>query len=44
LLELLVKIDGYNGDVTTRLAMKLMAYTFVRTDEQNRSAVVRVRS
>jgi hypothetical protein len=26
--ELLVKIDGYNGDAITRLAMKLMAYTF----------------
>jgi integrase len=32
--ELLVKIDGYNGDVITRLAMKLMAYTFVRTNEE----------
>jgi integrase len=32
--ELLVKIDGYNGDVITRLAMKFMAYTFVRTNEE----------
>jgi len=32
--ELLVKIDDYNGDAITRLAMKLMAYTFVRTSEE----------
>ena len=32
--ELLVKIDDYNGDVITRLAIKLMAYTFVRTSEE----------
>jgi integrase len=32
--ELLVKIDDYNGDVITRLAMKLMTYTFVRTSEE----------
>ena len=32
--ELLVKIDDYNGDVITRFAMKLMAYTFVRTSEE----------
>ena len=30
---LLTKIDGYNGDALTRLAMRLMAYTFVRTSE-----------
>ena len=32
--ELLVKIDEYKGDALTRLAMKLMAYTFVRTSEE----------
>ena len=32
--ELLVKMDEYNGDAITRLGMKLMAYTFVRTSEQ----------
>lgn len=32
--ELLVKIDDYNGDAITRLAMKLMTYTFVRTSEE----------
>ena len=32
--ELLVKIDEYNGDAITRLAMKLMTYTFVRTSEE----------
>jgi integrase len=32
--ELLVKIDDYNGDAITRLAIKLMAYTFVRTSEE----------
>lgn len=32
--ELLVKMDEYNGDALTRLAMKLMAYTFVRTSEE----------
>ncbi len=31
--KLLAKIDDYNGDAITRLAMKLMAYTFVRTRE-----------
>jgi len=31
--ELLVAIDEYNGDAITVLAMKLMAYTFVRTSE-----------
>jgi len=31
--ELLAKMDGYNGDAITRFAMKLMAYTFVRTSE-----------
>ncbi len=32
--ELLVRIDDYNGDAITRLAMKLMTYTFVRTSEE----------
>jgi integrase len=32
--ELLAKMDNYNGDALTRLAMKLMAYTFVRTSEE----------
>jgi integrase len=32
--ELLVKMDEYNGDAITRFAMKLMAYTFVRTSEE----------
>jgi integrase len=32
--ELLVKIDDYNGDAITRLAMKMMTYTFVRTSEE----------
>ena len=31
--ELLAKMQSYNGDAMTRLAMKLMAYTFVRTGE-----------
>ena len=31
--ELLAKMDGYNGGATTRFAMKLMTYTFVRTSE-----------
>lgn len=31
--ELLRKIEAYQGGSYTRLAMKLMAYTFVRTDE-----------
>ncbi|MGA8162174.1 MAG: integrase arm-type DNA-binding domain-containing protein [Acidobacteriaceae bacterium] len=31
--ELLLKMEGYEGDALTRLAMKLMAYTFVRTSE-----------
>lgn len=30
---LLAKMVGYDGDATTRLAMRLMAYTFVRTSE-----------
>ena len=41
--ELLVKIDDYKGDAITRLAMKLMTYTFVRTQRRDRSALVRVR-
>lgn len=32
--QLLAKIDGYNGDAITRLAMKFMTYTFVRTSEE----------
>ena len=32
--ELLVKIDEFNGDAITRLAMKLMTYTFVRTSKE----------
>src|SRR5258708_9469110 len=32
--ELLAKMDDYNGDAITRFAMKLMAYTFVRTTEE----------
>jgi integrase len=31
--ELLFKMEGYDGDALTRLAMRLMAYTFVRTSE-----------
>jgi integrase len=31
--DLLVKMEGYDGDALTRLAMRLMAYTFVRTSE-----------
>jgi integrase len=31
--QLLAKMDDYNGDAITRFAMKLMAYTFVRTRE-----------
>ena len=31
--ELLVRMDEYNGDAVTRLGLKLMAYTFVRTNE-----------
>ena len=31
--ELLVKMDSYNGDALTRFALKLIAYTFVRTSE-----------
>jgi integrase len=31
--ELLVKMDNYNGDALTRFALKLIAYTFVRTSE-----------
>jgi integrase len=30
---LLVKMESYDGDALTRLAMRLMAYTFVRTSE-----------
>jgi hypothetical protein len=32
--ELLAKMGDYNGDAITRFAMKLMAYTFVRTSEE----------
>ena len=32
--ELLAKMENYNGDAITRLAMKLMAYTLVRTSEE----------
>lgn len=32
--ELLAKMDDCNGDAITRFAMKLMAYTFVRTSEE----------
>jgi integrase len=32
--ELLVKMEENNCDATTRLGMKLMAYTFVRTSEE----------
>jgi integrase len=32
--ELLARMDDYNGDAITRFAMKLMAYTFVRTSEE----------
>jgi integrase len=31
--ELLAKMDDYNGDAITRFALKLIAYTFVRTSE-----------
>jgi integrase len=31
--ELLLKMESYDGDALTRLAMRLMAYTFVRTSE-----------
>jgi integrase len=31
--ELLVLMESYDGDALTRLAMRLMAYTFVRTSE-----------
>ncbi len=31
--RLLAKMDDYNGDAITRLALKLLAYTFVRTSE-----------
>jgi integrase len=31
--ELLAKMDDYNGDALTRFALKLIAYTFVRTSE-----------
>jgi integrase len=31
--ELLASMDGYTGDTITRLAMRLMAYTFLRTSE-----------
>jgi integrase len=32
--ELLAKMDDYNGDAVTCFALKLMAYTFVRTSEE----------
>jgi hypothetical protein len=32
--ELLAKMDDYNGDAVTRLAMKLMTYTVVQTSEE----------
>jgi integrase len=31
--DLLLKMESYDGDALTRLAMRLMAYTFVRTSE-----------
>lgn len=31
--SLLLKMENYDGDALTRLAMRLMAYTFVRTSE-----------
>jgi integrase len=31
--DLLAKMESYDGDALTRLAMRLMAYTFVRTSE-----------
>lgn len=31
--QLLAAMENYNGDAVTRLAMKLMSYTFVRTSE-----------
>jgi integrase len=31
--DLLLKMENYEGDALTRLAMRLMAYTFVRTSE-----------
>jgi integrase len=31
--DLLLKMESYDGDALTRLAMKLIAYTFVRTSE-----------
>lgn len=31
--ELLAKMDAYNGTAITKLAMRLLAYTFVRTSE-----------
>ena len=31
--ELLVKLESYDGDALTRLALRLIAYTFVRTSE-----------
>jgi integrase len=31
--DLLLKMENYDGDALTRLAMRLMAYTFVRTSE-----------
>jgi integrase len=31
--NLLLKMESYDGDALTRLAMRLMAYTFVRTSE-----------
>jgi integrase len=32
--ELLAKMEEYNGEAITRFAIKLMAYTFVRTSEE----------
>ncbi|WP_265943130.1 hypothetical protein [Dechloromonas sp. A34] len=31
--ELLRAIDGYRGEVTTKIAMLMLAYTFQRTKE-----------
>ena len=31
--ELLVKMDGYNGDALTRFGLRLLAYCFPRTSE-----------
>ena len=40
--NLLAKMDSYDGDALTRLAMRLLAYTFVRTSELNRVRVAGV--